>query len=234
MSTTALQLQRPATVATTPAWVLLLLVGLGVAMGGAAWVGGQWPLRVVVLLIVAAAFLLVLSRPHIGISLFLTTFLINYPGVARGIGPLTINNVLGIVFIGLLAWNYYTTRDAWYLREPLVWMLLLVGGVLVLSTIAAEYGFPDAYIQRLIKRPIGVKAAFDFTGRWLFQYFSRVAFVLFMLQFIRTPQQLRAVFLTLLGCILAAVPPALIQYFQGAAVGSEFRIDVEIVNWADN
>lgn len=232
MTTTTYSLSRPAASASSPAWIVVPMVALGIAMGAAAWAGGQWPLTVVVFIVVALAFVLVLNRPHVGISLFLTTFLINYPGVARGVGPLTINNVLGVVFIGLLAWHYYGTRDTWYLKEPLVWMLLAIGGILVLSTIAAEFTFPDAYIQRLIKRPIGVRAAFDFTGRWLFQYFSRVAFVVFMLQFIRTPRQLRAVFLTLLGCILAAVPPALYQFMQGT--GEEFRIDVELVNWADN
>jgi O-antigen ligase len=233
MSTTAIRAPSSHVAVSTPAWLALPLVGFGAAMGVAAWVGGQWPVTLVVLLFIGAAFLWVLSRPYVGISLFLTTFLINYPGVARGVGPLTINNLLGVVFIALLAWNYYTTRDAWYLREPLVWMLLLIGGVLVASTVAAEYGFPDAQIQRLIQRPVGVTASFDFTQRWLFQYFSRVAFVVFMLQFVRTPAQLRVVFLTLLACILAAVPPALVQFVQGAP-GEDFRIDVEIVNWADN
>ena len=233
MSSAVLRAQHHPGSAATPAWAALSIVGFGAAMAAATWIGGQWPLTLLVLLFLGAAFVAVLNRPHIGISLFLTTFLINYPGVARGVGPLTINNLLGIMFLGLLAWNYYTTRDAWYLREPLVWTLLVIGAVLVASTIAAEYRFPDSNIQRLIERPIGVTAGFDFTQRWLFQHFSRVAFVLFVLTFVRTPTQLRAVFVTLLLCILAAVPPAFVQLMQGAT-GSEFRIDVEIVNWADN
>jgi O-antigen ligase len=233
MSSAVVRLQHPAGSAATPVWVALPIVLFGAGMAVAAWFGDQWPLTLLVLLFVGAAFALVLNRPHIGISLFLTTFLINYPGVARGVGPLTINNLLGVMFLGLLAWNYYTTRDTWYLREPLVWMLIAIGGVLVASTVAAEYGFPDAHIQRLIERPIGVTAGFDFTRRWLFQHFSRVAFVLFVLTFVRTPAQLRTVFVTLLVCILAAVPPALVQFMQ-VGTGEEFRIDVEIVNWADN
>lgn len=233
MSSAVVRLQHPQGSAATPAWVALPIVVFGAAMAVAAWIGGQWPLTLLVLLLVGAAFVVVLNRPHIGISFFLTTFLINYPGVARGVGPLTINNLLGIMFIGLLAWNYYTTRDTWYLREPLVWMLMAIGVVLVASTVAAEYRFPDAHIQRLIERPVGVTAGFDFTGRWLFQHFSRVAFVVFVLTFVRTPAQLRTVFVTMLACILAAVPPALLQLVQGGT-GSEFRIDVEIVNWADN
>lgn len=219
--------------AATPAWVALPIVLFGAAMAAAAWIGGQWPLTLLVLLFVGAAFVVVLNRPHIGISLFLTTFLINYPGVARGVGPLTINNLLGVMFLGLLAWNYYTTRDAWYLRERLVWALVAIGVILVASTVAAEYQFPDASIQRLMRRGGDPTATSDFTQRWLFQHFSRVAFVVFVLTFVRTPAQLRAVFVTLLACILAAVPLAYTQLAQGGA-GEEFRIDVEIVNWADN
>ena len=48
----------------------------------------------VVLGLVAAAFLIVLRYPFVGISVFLTTFLINYPAAARGTGPITINNLL--------------------------------------------------------------------------------------------------------------------------------------------
>jgi len=233
MSSAVIRTQYPSSSAATPAWAVLPIIVFGAALAVATWIGGQWPLTVLVVLLVAVGFVVALNRPHIGISLFLTTFLINYPGVARGVGPLTINNLLGGMFLALLAWNYYTTRDTWYLREPLVWMLVAIGAVLVASTVAAEYGFPDASIQRLIERPVGVTAGFDFTQRWLFQHFSRVAFVVFVLTFIRTPAQLRTVFVTMLICILAAVPPALMQFAQGAT-GEEFRIDVEIVNWADN
>ena len=95
---------------------------VGAVMATAAWIGGNGPVTITVLLLVAAAFALVVRHPHIGISVFLTTFLINYPGVAKGIGYLTINNVLGLLFLSLLAWTYYINRDAWYLRPPLVRM----------------------------------------------------------------------------------------------------------------
>ncbi len=233
MTTATLRLQRPATV-STPAWVIATIAALGLAMSLASWVGEQWPLTIVVLLLVAIAFVLVLRRPHVGISVFLTTFLINYPTVARGSGYFTINNALGAMFLGLLAWDFYQRRDVWYLREPLVRMLLAIGAVMLIGTVAAEYTLPDSYVQNLIVRRIGaIRSGVDFTERQLFQYFSRVAFVVFLLLFVRTPRQLGAVFLTLLGCILAAVPPALIQYAQGGG-GEQFRIFSKLVNWADN
>jgi O-antigen ligase len=232
MTTATAQLQRP-TASAAPAWIVLPMGVLGAAMGAATWVGGQWPLTVVVLLFVAIAFLAVLRSPHVGISIFLTTFLINYPGVARGTGYLTINNVLGALFLGLLAWDYYHHRDAWYLREPLIRMLFAIGAALILGTLVAEFVLPDAHIQRLLVRRIGAtRTGVDYTERQLFQFFSRIAFTVFVLQFVRTPRQLRGIFLTLLACILVAVPPAIVQYTT--ATGEEFRIYTPIVNWADN
>ena len=233
MTVTAIQMQRPAAPAITPVWMVLSIGGVGVAMALAAWAGGQWPLTVVVMILLAGALALVVSRPHIGISFFLTTFLINYPGVAKGVGYLTINNVMGALFLGLLAWDYYQNRDAWYLREPLVRLLIAIGGGLVIGTIIAEYTLPEPHIQQLVIRRIGARLTrLDYTERWLFQYFSRVAFTVFMMRFIRTPDQLRWVFLTLLGCILAAVPLALTQYGQGGENVS--RAFSRVINWADS
>jgi O-antigen ligase len=177
------------------------------------------------------AFVLVLQRPHVGISIFLTTFLVNYPGVARGTGALTINNMLGMQFILLLAWSYYRDRDAWYLRDPLVRILLLIGGIFVIGTIAAEFTLPDSHIQALIVRRLGVSAKTDFTQRFIFQYFSRVAFLIFVLRFVKTPRQLRGVFLVVLACTLVAVPPALSAVRSG---GAEARALTRLVSWADN
>jgi O-antigen ligase len=211
------------------------MASIGAAMAGAAWTGGQWPLTVVVMLFIAGAFVTVIHSPHIGISVFLTTFLINYPAVARGAGYFTINNALGAIFLGLLAWDYFVHRDAWYVREPLVQLLLLIGAVMLAGTVIAEYTLPDAYIQKMFVRRIGaLRSAVDLTERQLFQYFSRVAFVVFVLQFVRTPRQLRMVFLTLLACILAAVPPALLHYASADVSAEGFRIRAPIVNWADN
>jgi O-antigen ligase len=232
MNGTALRLARPVQPGT-PMWLILLIGGIGTAMASAAWAGDQWPLTVVVLLLVVIAFAAVVYSPHVGISVFLTTFLINYPAVARGSGYLTINNALGAMFLGLLAWNYYQTRDAWYLREPVVRLLFLIGFALVVGTVVAEYVLPDSGIQELMVRRIGaVRSGVDYTERQMFQYFSRVAFVIFLLEFVKTPRQLKAVFLTLLGCILVAVPPAILQYSQ--TTGEEFRIFTRLVNWADN
>ena len=70
-----------------PLWILPAFAVLGVAFTAAVSAGGYWPLTALVLTAVVTAFVVVLRLPHVGISLFLTTFLINYPSVARGAGP---------------------------------------------------------------------------------------------------------------------------------------------------
>ena len=218
---------------TAPIWLLLAFIVLGIAFTAAVAAGGYWPLTALVLTGISAAFVIVLRMPHVGISLFLTTFLINYPSVARGAGPLTINNILGVLFLVLLLWDFYLHRDAWFVKDGLLWGLLGIGALFLVGTVASTYVLPDEHVQRLIQKPLGaVYGKTDYTSRFLFQYFSRIAFLLFMLRFIRTPRQLLWVFVTMLFCILFAVPPALHAY--ATATGTDVRALTRLVNWADN
>jgi hypothetical protein len=217
----------------TPLWAALPLLAVGVPLYWAAGKGGNWPLITTAFISFVAIFFLVLRYPHVGISIFLTTFMINYPGFARGAGALTINNILGMAFMGLLAWDYYVHRDTWYLGERLFQLLLVLAAWFLVGTVAAEYTLPDSFVQRVIVKPVGaVYAKTDYTERYLFQFFSRVAFALFILKFVRSPRQLRWVFLTFLACIFVAVPPSLTGYLQGTS--ADFRALTKAVNWADN
>jgi O-antigen ligase len=131
-------------------------------------------------------------------------------------------------------WDFYLQREAWYVRDPLLLALLVVGAIFVLGTVAAVYTMPDEHIQALIRKPLAGQYTYktDYTGRFLFQYFSRAAFVLFILRFVRTPRQLLWVFVTMLACIFFAVPFAVHSYLT--ATGTDVRALTRVVNWADN
>ena len=236
MSTPAVTYGRAPAVPTSaaPFWLLLTFVVLGGAFTAAVAAGGYWPLTALVLTVVVGAFVVVVRLPHVGISFFLTTFLINYPSAARGAGPLTINNFLGLLFVVLLLWDFYLHRDAWYVTDGLLlYGLFGIAVIFVLGTISAIYTLPDAHVQSMIQKPIGaVFQKTDYTTRFMFQYFSRIAFVLFVLRFIQTPRQLLGMWVTLLFCILFAVPPALYAYVH--ASGTDVRALTKVVNWADN
>ena len=100
-----------------------LFVGLGVvallAAGGTAAVG---PL-VVLPIFGALFFVLLMMRPEYGIAMFLSTFLMSYPAVLQGSGYLTINNVLGGIFLILLTYKVYRDQDWWFLRRPEIQLL---------------------------------------------------------------------------------------------------------------
>ena len=77
-------------------WPLLLaaLVGTGLLFG---WAAAQGHVVVLLAMVIAAGlFGLCLSRPEIGILIFMSTMLLTYPDVLQGVGPLTINNILGL------------------------------------------------------------------------------------------------------------------------------------------
>jgi len=216
----------------TPRWVLLAVAIFCFALLAAVSVVGL-P-ATVVLTLVGAAFVAVFRFPFVGISVFLTTFMINYPAAARGAGPITINNLLGGVFFFLLIWDFYLHRDAWYLNDRFIHVLLVIGVLFLVGTAVSTYTLPDHYVQDLVVKPawaVNVPKT-DYTGRFLFQFFSRIAFIIFIAQFVRTPRQLFVVYLTWLGCIMAAVPPALIGYLQSHE--ADFRVLTRVVNWADN
>src|SRR5713101_1427537 len=69
---------------------------------------------------------LVVARPEYGIALFLSTFMITYPQTLQGAGLLTINNVLGGVFVILLAYKVYREGDWWFLRCPELHLLAFI------------------------------------------------------------------------------------------------------------
>src|SRR5262249_43652354 len=233
MSVSALTLTRPAPAPRTPRWVLIAVALFGVVVLGAVSAVGL-P-ATVVLGLVAAAFLVVLRFPWVAISLFLTTFLINYPAAARGAGPITINNVLGLVLLALLLWKFRQHRDLWYVTDPFMRVLLVIGVIFIFGTAVSWYTLPDHWVQDPLTKPAwgGVKTTqTDFTGRFMFQFFSRIAFVTFVAEFVRTPRQLKWIWFTWLGCILAAVPPSLIGYAQSHE--ADFRVLTKVVNWADN
>jgi O-antigen ligase len=233
MSANTFTVRRPGTAVPTPSWTVLSMLGMAGAVYAAVTAGGDWPLTLALLLVVSWAFLMVLRHPHLGIMVFLSTFLINYPGALRGAGPITINNLLGVVFLSLLMWDYYQHGDLWYLGHPLVRILLVIGGIFIAGTVAAEFLLPDHYVQNLITKPLGATYfKTDYTSRFLFQFFSRFTFTLFIVKLVETPRQLLWVFLALLGCILAAVPPSLYGYLT--THGEDVRALTKVVNWADN
>jgi len=137
---------------------------------------------------------LVLLRPEYGIALFLSTFLMTYPQTLQGSGALTINNVLGGVFLVLLTYKVYQEEDWWFLRSPELHLFLFI---ILMFYLSGQLNGPDPRLVSLL----GVQ---EHGAENLRTFVTRVAFVLFFINFIRTPQHVRMIYVLALAFMVVS------------------------------
>lgn len=152
--------------------------------------------------------LLVVSRPHYGIAVFLSTFLITYPPALAGKGFLTINNVLGGIFLVLLAYRVYRERDWSFLTTPEIQLLAFIVLMYVLS---ARLNGPDPHTLELLGQE-------EMSAANMRIFFNRVAFTLFFIVFIRTPDHVRMIYLLGLGFMVASALSGVQGVLQGGGL----------------
>ncbi len=156
--------------------------------------------------------ILVLRQPFIGILILLTTFLVTYPAPLRGVGNLTINNVLGMILLPMLLYGTLREGVGWFTKlRPLLW-LVMVGAILVSAgtlynrEIRVE-GLDTVELRRGVEREIygarvQTEGALIETRDRRIKYVTRYAFVVFFVFFVRTPRQLKIVVGILLSVLL--------------------------------
>jgi len=130
-------------------------------------------------------FALVVARPEYGVALFLSTFLLAYPTALQGAGLLTINNVLGGIFVVLLAYKVYRDEDWWFLQCP---ELHILGFIILMFYLSSTFNSPDPRLASLM----GVQ---EHGAENLRTFINRTAFVLFFINYIRTPGHVRMIYL---------------------------------------
>ena len=164
-----------------------LLPALGLAfLGGLMAVGMTVVGPVAVLPIFAILlFALVVARPEYGIALFLSTFLINYPQSLQGTGSLTLNNVLGALFLVLLTYKVYSDRDWWFLRCR---ELQLLAFVYLIFYLAARFNGPDPRLMSLV-------GVLQYRAESPRTFLTRSVFTLFFVNYIRTPRHVMMIYL---------------------------------------
>ncbi|HVN86583.1 MAG TPA: O-antigen ligase family protein [Candidatus Binatia bacterium] len=186
---------------------------LVIALGGLALVAifadillgtGAWFFGIAGVLLLAG----VLTRPELGIAVFLSTFLITYPQALQGTGFLTINNVLGLLFVVLMAHRVYITGDWWFLRNPELRILALIVACYYVS---AFVNGPEPRLLQLIGVP---EEAPDSTRLFV----NRVAFVVFFINFIERPAHIKLIFLLAIGMIVLTTLIALWGFSHGTAL----------------
>jgi O-antigen ligase len=168
---------------------MMALALLAVAVGlGSAQAGAQAFLPIFGVLLLAV----ILARPEYGVALLLSTFLMAYPRWIQGTGYLTLNNVLGGIFAVMLTYEIYRSQDWWFLRVPQVQLLLVI---VVLYFLSDTLNAPDPEKVNLLG------AGFYF-AEGLRIFVNRVAFTLFFITFIRTPRNVRMIYMLALGFMM--------------------------------
>jgi O-antigen ligase len=155
-----------------------------------------------------AAFLFV--RPIVGIAAITSVLLFTaYPTLLQTLGFLTINNLLGICFLLLLALHVLETRDLSFVRVPQVLVLVAIGLVFLIATLHADSIFP------LLQQSRGRGRVIDRTEDMATDFVTRLGFLVFIWAFVRTRSDIRVLFLTFMLALFLAVPSALWNFLEG-------------------
>lgn len=184
---------------------LILVLALATIVGaGSVLLGGA------TVILVFGIFLLafIVARPHYGIALFLSTFLMTYPRALQGVGFLTINNVLGLIFLVLLAYRVYRERDWSFLTVPEIQLLAFIVGMYFLS---GRLNAPDPHTLELLGEQ-------ELSAANMRIFVNRVAFTIFFIAFIRTPEHVRMIYLVGLAFMVASALSGVQGVIQGGGL----------------
>jgi O-antigen ligase len=221
-------------VATFPGWALFATLVAGSALSAASLIDDESIALGVALVGMIFVGLLVVYKPHLGVFVIMSTMLMSYPAALRGVGPFTINNLLGIALVFLLGFQLYRGHDYWFLKEPEIRLLMAIAMVLITMQQVNKLIWPDIkYLLPKVQKS-GVQAYYgevDVSARWIFELLSRIAFTIFFVNWVRTPRQLKWVLFIMSFCILAVVPTLGPDMVKGEA---EYRITSKLVGWAEN
>jgi O-antigen ligase len=164
------------------------------------------------MLIAGVVLAIVIAKPEVGIFLLMTNFLIaSYPSPIRGEGLLTINNLLGIILSVLLVAKLAQHPDFWFLRVKQLHILIAIGVIFIISSVAASYQFPELRVTR------GTFRNLDQTLPLAQDFVTRLAFFVLTLAFLRRKRDLKRAFTLMMLCLVMVVPSALLGYATGHA-----------------
>ena len=179
--------------------ILLAVVGVGTVA-----IGPLVALPVVGFLGLAV----IVARPEYGIALFLSTFLMTYPEALQGSGFLTINNVLGGVFLLLLTYKVYREEDWWFLWRPEMQVMAFIILVYWLSQVING---PDPEMVSLL-------GVVEHTAGNFRTFINRVLFTLFFINFIRTPDHVRMIYMLAIAFMVVSAVTGIYGVLTGGGL----------------
>jgi len=170
----------------------------------------------------------IVARPEYGIAMFLSTFLMTYPEALQGSGFLTINNVLGGVFLVLLTYKVYREEDWWFLWRPELHLLTFV---VVVYWLSAQINGPDTELVGLL----GGSAALEHTSGTFRTFVTRVLFTLFFINFIRAPAHVRMIYILAIAFMVVSAFTGMYGVLKGGGMyGYRATTEAAVISSAFN
>lgn len=149
------------------------------------------------LMLAALAAMVVVLRPEYGVLALTSTAFLSYPRVLQGSGYLTINNALGLLLTGLLVVRLALTRRVEFLESGPIRLFVLVALAVIVNNSLTE---EDPSLTTL--------AALDLSGKRVQVILSKLAFLVFLVTFIRTRRHVLLLTFSVVGFLLVAAPNA--------------------------
>jgi len=215
---------RPA--AGNPA-LIRIAIALALPAFGAATVAGTLLGKEV---IVTAGWLalaisgLLFIRPVIGVAVMTVLFLLAaYPTLLQALGFLTINNLLGLCLVVLLAARIIETRDFSFLRIRQVRILIVIGLLLLLGTYMAQIQFP------MLQATVGKTKVLDKTSDMGHDFITRLVYLIFFAVFVRSRSDVKVMCMVFMLGLYAAIPSALVNWWQGT-LNRGFRVEASLTS----
>src|SRR5262249_43867917 len=163
-------------------------------------------------------------RPVVGIAAMTVLFLLAaYPTPLQDLGVLTVNNLLGLCFVVLLAARIIETRDFSFLRVRQVRILMGIGVLLLIGTYVAEWQFP------LLEASVGKTKILDKTSDMGHDFIARLVYLIFFIAFVRGRTDVKVMCIVLMVGLYAAIPSALVNWWQGT-LNRGFRVEASVTS----
>src|SRR5262245_61443631 len=167
---------------------------------------------------------LLFIRPVVGIAVMTVLFLLAaYPTLLQSLGFLTINSLLGLCLVVLLAVRIVETRDFSFLRIRQLRILMVIGLLLLLGTYIATIQFP------LLQATVGKTKVLDKTSDMGHDFVTRLVYLIFFVVFVRSRSDVRVMCLVFMLGLYAAVPSALVNWWQGT-LNRGFRVEASVTS----
>ncbi|MCE5336683.1 MAG: O-antigen ligase family protein [Desulfobacteraceae bacterium] len=189
----------PPKLSTPIPWIAIGLIAVGAALSAFFEVEAYVGLAVAGCIGLVVMYL----KPEYGILAFTTTFFLYYPPILKGAGKITPNNLLGAMFFFLLCHQWLQKRDLWFLK---VRQIQIFAAISVIFLISAWFA-PSA--PRVL-------APFDRSQKEIWDFFTQLAFLIFMIHFIKSRDHLSLLFALLLLLICMTAPSV---FYTGLGAG---------------